>query len=81
MKGYKSSVELIEANPQYADSLVCLRDTILSTGLNETIKWGIPVYTYHGKNVVGMAVFKSYFAIWFYQGGLLKDEQKKLINA
>ncbi len=45
------------------------------------IKWGAPVFTYNGKNVAGFAVFKNYAAIWFFQGALLKDEYKRLINA
>ncbi|MGI9261067.1 MAG: YdeI/OmpD-associated family protein, partial [Woeseiaceae bacterium] len=36
---------------------------------------------YDGKNVVGIAGFKSYVGLWFHQGALLKDEQKVLINA
>lgn len=58
-----------------------LRDVILSTGLKESIKWGAPVYTYETKNIAGMAAFKSYAGIWFYQGALLEDKGKKLISA
>ncbi len=53
----------------------------MSTGLKEEVKWGGPVYTYQGKNLVGLAGFKSYFGIWFYQGVFLKDKYKLLINA
>lgn len=49
--------------------------------LNRTIKWGTPVYTHNGKNVVGIAGFKSYFGLWFYNGVFLKDESNKLVNA
>jgi uncharacterized protein YdeI (YjbR/CyaY-like superfamily) len=42
---------------------------------------GRPCYTYNGKNVVGMAGFKSYFGLWFHQGALLKDQKKVLMNA
>jgi uncharacterized protein YdeI (YjbR/CyaY-like superfamily) len=65
----------------FSTELLALRKIILSTGLEETIKWGTPVYTYEGKNVVGIAGFKEHFGVWFYQGVLLKDPQKKLINA
>lgn len=51
------------------------------TELIRTIKWGVPVYTHDGKNVVGIAGFKSYFGLWFYNGVFLKDESKKLVNA
>lgn len=63
------------------DSLILLRDILLSADLTETVKWGGPVYMHAGKNIAGMAAFKSYTGLWFYQGALLKDEQKKLMNA
>jgi uncharacterized protein YdeI (YjbR/CyaY-like superfamily) len=49
--------------------------------MTETVKWGVPVYTFEGKNIVGIAGFKSYAGLWFFQGALLKDKKKKLINA
>ncbi|MBT6004128.1 MAG: hypothetical protein HOG79_00295, partial [Prolixibacteraceae bacterium] len=54
---------------------------IQSTELIETVKWGGPAYTINGKNVVGVGSFKSYVALWFYQGALLQDNAKVLINA
>jgi uncharacterized protein YdeI (YjbR/CyaY-like superfamily) len=81
MKGNKSADEFIQDNPYWQNELNMLREIFLRTGLCETIKWGIPVYVYNNKNVAGMAAFKSYVGIWFYQGALLKDSQRKLINA
>lgn len=54
---------------------------MLETGLTETLKWGIPVYVDHGKNIAGIAAFKSWAGIWFYQGALLSDPEGVLINA
>ena len=34
-----------------------------------------------GKNIVGMAGFKNHFGLWFFQGALLKDKNKVLLNA
>ncbi|MBK7633096.1 MAG: hypothetical protein IPJ13_01585 [Saprospiraceae bacterium] len=31
--------------------------------------------------MVGLAAFKSYTGIWFFQGGLLDDKQQFLMNA
>jgi len=70
---------LNSGNSQQA--LILLRDIIRSTEIEETVKWGAPAYTINGKNVAGMAAFKSYTGIWFFQGALLKDKKKKLINA
>jgi uncharacterized protein YdeI (YjbR/CyaY-like superfamily) len=65
----------------WQDELLALRRILLSTALKETIKWGMPCYTHDGKNIVGMAGFKSYFGLWFHQGVFLSDPQKALINA
>lgn len=51
------------------------------TELTEDVKWGGPCYTWDGKNVVGIGGFKSYFGLWFFQGALLEDKKKVLINA
>jgi len=64
-----------------AEALITLHNYVLNADLSETIKWGMPVYCLKNKNVVGIAAFKKYVGIWFYQGVYLKDEQKKLVNA
>lgn len=65
----------------WQEELIKLRRILLSTELDETIKWGMPCYTYDGKNIVGMNGFKSYFGLWFHQGVFLSDPKKVLINA
>jgi len=81
MKRYKTPEEYIANNNDWQQSLILLRDILLSTQMTETIKWGVPVYTFEGKNIVGIAGFKSYAGLWFFQGALLKDKKKKLVNA
>jgi len=71
----------IANNEKWQVSLEFLRELILSTGLQETIKWMFPTYTLKGKNIVAIAAFKDYFGIWFFQGGTLKDDLKVLTNA
>ena len=66
---------------QWNEELDLLHAIIKKTPLVEMIKWGGPVYTHNGKNVVGIGGFKSYFGIWFFNGVFLKDEKKLLINA
>lgn len=68
-------------NNIWQEELIRLKEIIAKSELIETTKWGIPVYTYKGKNVVGIAGFKSYFGLWFYNGVFLKDESNKLVNA
>ena len=81
MKRHKTVDDYIEASDQWASELTRLRAILNTTGLTEEVKWGAPCYCYAGKNIVGMAGFKSYVGLWFHQGALLKDEQKVLINA
>lgn len=61
--------------------LSLLQSIIDKTELTQTTKWGGPVYVYEKKNVIGVGGFKDYFALWFFNGVFLKDEQKKLLNA
>src|SRR5690554_3070023 len=63
------------------EELALLKTIVLKAGLEETTKWGIPVFTYNGKNVVGIVGFKSFFALWFYNGSFLEDKKQVLINA
>ena len=81
MKRSKNAEEFIALHPQWTDLLTTLRSTLLSTGLEETIKWGVPVYTLDGKNIVGITAFKKHAALWFHQGALLRDEANVLVNA
>lgn len=71
----------ITKKEKWTGELQVLRSILLELNLEETIKWGAPTYVYKSKNVLGIAGFKSYFGLWFFQGGLLKDEAKVLINA
>jgi uncharacterized protein YdeI (YjbR/CyaY-like superfamily) len=48
--------------------------------MKEERKWGKPTYTVDGKNVVIMQGFKEYFGLGFFQGALLKDPKKVLVQ-
>ncbi len=81
MKRANSVDEYIMDAGIWKNELIRLREILRSTELEEEVKWGGPCYTCDGKNVVGMAGFKSYFGLWFQQGALLKDPKKVLMNA
>lgn len=81
MKKPINANEYIAAQTEWQDGLKQLRSLLLATELEETIKWGIPVYTIENKNVVGLSAFKGYFGLWFYQGAFLEDLAQVLINA
>ena len=61
MKTGKTSVpDLIYEMTPWVDELMLLREIILSTGLKEEIKWGGPIYTLDGKNVLAIGGFKKF---------------------
>lgn len=57
-----------------------LRNILVTSPLSEEIKWGTPCYTHEGANVVLIHAFKSYCALLFFKGALLKDPRKILIR-
>ncbi len=57
-----------------------LRKIILDCGLTEELKWGVPCYTFEGKNVVLIHGFKEYCAILFMKGALMPDAKGILIQ-
>lgn len=68
-------------NEQWRDELEAIQIILLKTELVETVKWGGIVYTWNKRNIIGIAGFKEYFTIWFYNGVFLPDEKKVLVNA
>jgi uncharacterized protein YdeI (YjbR/CyaY-like superfamily) len=65
---------------QWQDAMEKLRAIVLSTGLTEELKWGVPCYTLDGKNIVLIHGFKNYCALLFMKGALLKDPEGILIQ-
>lgn len=63
---------------QWVNELILLRKIVLSTGLKEEIKWGVPVYTMDGKNIVTVNALKDSANLGFYKGALLKDDHQIL---
>ena len=57
-----------------------MRRILASFSLKEERKWGKPTYTLDGKNVVILQGFKEYFALGFFQGALLKDAKRLLVQ-
>ena len=58
--------------------LELLRKIVLETGLKEELKWGAPIYTHNGKNIVSVGALKESATIGFFKGVLLTDEHKIL---
>jgi uncharacterized protein YdeI (YjbR/CyaY-like superfamily) len=57
-----------------------LQKILSGFALSEERKWGKPCYTMDGKNVVIIQGFKDTCALGFFQGALLKDPKKLLVQ-
>ncbi len=77
----KNAEEYISCHTYWEEELRQLHEMILTTDLKSEIKWGAPVYTLEGKNVVGIGAFKNHYGLWFFNGALLKENTSLLINA
>ncbi len=72
--------QYLKQHPNWEFELKELRNLFLSFEIEEGIKWGAPVYMIDGKNLFGLGAFKNHYAIWFFQGGLLKRNTALLVN-
>ena len=57
-----------------------MRRVLAGLAMKEECKWGKPAYTVDGKNIVILQGFKEYFGLGFFQGALLKDPKKILVQ-
>jgi uncharacterized protein YdeI (YjbR/CyaY-like superfamily) len=60
--------------------VAAMRRVLGGSAMKEECKWGKPTYTVDGKNIVILQGFKEYFALGFFQGALLKDPKKLLVQ-
>jgi uncharacterized protein YdeI (YjbR/CyaY-like superfamily) len=60
--------------------IAAMRRVLAGFAMKEECKWGKPTYTVDGKNIVIMQGFKEYFALGFFQGALLTDPMKLLVQ-
>ncbi len=63
---------------KWVDELEHLRQIALESGLTEEIKWGVPVYTHKGKNVLSVNALKESANMIFFKGVLLTDQHQIL---
>lgn len=65
---------------QWQAEIAEMQRVLAPFGMKEECKWGKPTYTVDGKNVVILQGFKEYFALGFFQGALLRDPKKLLVQ-
>lgn len=69
-----------EMDTPWQEEYNSLRRIILTCGLTEELKWGVPCYTYQNRNVVLIHGFKEYCALLFHKGALLANGDGLLIQ-
>src|SRR5580698_10529733 len=57
-----------------------LQNIVSEFAFTEECKWGKPCYTQNGNNVGIIQGFREYCALGFFQGALLKDPKKLLVQ-
>ena len=65
---------------KWVAEVVEMQRVLAGLGMTEERKWGKPTYTVDGKNIVILEGFKDSFALGFFQGALLKDPKKLLVQ-
>jgi uncharacterized protein YdeI (YjbR/CyaY-like superfamily) len=63
----------IDATDQWPEQITALRALLLTSGLDETIKWGKPCYASGDANVVIVQEFSDHLGLMFFKGVLLED--------
>ena len=77
----KSDVDqFVKKSNQWKEEISKLRDILLTTKLEENLKWNLPCYSYNGTNVAIIQPFKACLGMMFFKGTLLKDPKKLLID-
>lgn len=65
---------------QWQSEIAAMQRVLANLAMREECKWGKPTYTVEGKNIVIIQGFKEYIALGFFQGALLKDRKKMLVQ-
>ncbi len=73
------SIEELLAQEDWNAERKALRDILLDSGLEETVKWGQLCYMAHGSNVALIFALKDTVGIGFLKGALLDDPEGELV--
>lgn len=65
---------------RWGQEIAAMRRVLAELPMKEERKWGKPTFTVDGKNIVIMHGFKEYFGLGFFQGALLKDSKRLLVQ-
>lgn len=62
-----------ESAKRWRPELGRLRGVLTGVGLAEARKWGLPCYTWQGRNVAILQPMKAHLGLLFFKGALLED--------
>jgi uncharacterized protein YdeI (YjbR/CyaY-like superfamily) len=65
---------------KWAAEIAEMQRVLAGFKMDEACKWGKPTYVLDGKNILILQGFKEYFALMFFQGVLLEDPKKVLVQ-
>jgi uncharacterized protein YdeI (YjbR/CyaY-like superfamily) len=65
--------EYLDRLQKWQEELEVLRSIALECMLTETIKWGVPCYTYQDANILILGSFKEFCSVSFFKGVLMSD--------
>ncbi|ASV30220.1 DUF1801 domain-containing protein [Maribacter cobaltidurans] len=65
----------ISKQKSWSREITHIRNLLLDCGLEETLKWRQPCYTFKGKNILIIGSFKDFCCLSFFKGVLLKDAE------
>ncbi|MFM7700901.1 MAG: YdeI/OmpD-associated family protein, partial [Bacteroidota bacterium] len=66
---------------RWTTELALLRSWILTLDFKEECKWGVPCYTYQGRNMVMLSALKDHVVLSFLEGSSLEDPSGLLQKA
>ncbi len=66
---------------RWTTELALLRGWILTLDFKEECKWGVPCYTYQGRNMVMLSALKDHVVLSFLEGSSLEDHSGLLQKA
>jgi len=72
--------KFISEAPKWREEIAALRTIVLTTKLEECLKWRMPCYCLQEGNVAIIQPFKSCLSLMFFKGTLLKDPKKILVD-
>ncbi len=80
MINYKNVDAFLKNTTKWLPEIELMRSILLDCGLDESIKWGKPCYSFQNKNLIIIQPFKEYCAFGFFNGALINDTNNILVK-